>query len=931
MEILEKLREDRRYRRVNVKFQVFSRDTGKLVGSAINLSPDGMLIETENSLLKPGTKILLEFKLNDQALPIKAYSDIRWIKAGSSESKPSVMGVQFINVYEADRRKVEEYVEEQITRINSDGLSLADFINVPDKDLFAKTRLFWDAMDDMTKKGFNTYGMPLRSASKNRVMILDEKTGKEREMIMMGTSNYLGLTVHPKVVNAVKEAIQKYGVGTGSVPLLSGTYDLHKKLEAKLAELKRCQDAVVFPTGHMANIGAISALLGKRDIAIIDKMVHLSILDGCMLSLGSFKTFRHSDTRHLRQVLESVDGRYAGKLVIVEGVHGIDGDIAPLPEIVEVAGQFGAKVMVDDAHATGVIGEMGRGTASHFKMEGRVDVVMDSLSKALGGLGGYIASGKEVINYLRFYARPSMFSVSSPPALAAAALAAVQVMESEPSLIKRLSENAGYMRENLRLLGFNNVEKSESAIISTIIGDELILRQMNKRILEEGVYLETMPYPTVPRGQERLRLRVMATHTKKDMDKALEALEKVGKEFGLLKKPPVSSTPFKTEQKAGGVFAEKKEIEVIEIFSKESIAESIKFSWEVYKNSPQWVPYFLIKDRTNLLSGDSLYFRENVKSKRFIVKENGETAAAVSAFVDQRFINCWNRRVGFLGFFEALPGRHAAVESLLEAAIEFLKAQDMEEVWAPVNIPFVFYGGGILLGGFDKTPSFLQPYTLPCYHDYFLKAGFGEVKHIHHYSINLSSPESAGRISALIRKSGVAIRELDKSEYDAEAVKILKIYNEAFPRLWKYASFRDDEFVEFARDFRDLVVQGLWLIAEVGGETAGFIGAFPQCPSLFRTMSGEVGVSELFRVSDELELVNEGAVVLLGVLDKYGGRGLGLELLAHVCANMIEKGYKKTTCTWEISDMKDDAGKMIERLGGEKDDFEWTIYGRSLA
>lgn len=923
--------ERRRYERIGLDFDVFSMNTGKAIGRAINLSLGGMFVQT-NSPLIPRKKLLLEFKLPDEELPIKAYSDVRWVTKRSiaSQSKLSGMGVQFISIYEYYRGKLEQYISQNLTKINSDNFSLADFVDISAKDLFKKTRLFGEAMKDVAKKGLYIWGTPLVSASKNRVLIFDERTGKEREVIMMGTSNYLGLTMHPRVVNAAKEMIQKYGTGTGSVSLHSGTYDLHRRLENKLAELKGCEDGIVFPTGHMANMGCISALLGKKDVAIIDKMVHVSILDGCLLSGGSFKTFRHSDTVHLRQVLESFEDKYAGKLIIIDGVDGLNGDISPLPEVVEIAKEFGAKVMVDDAHATGVIGDRGRGTASYYNMEGKVDVVMDSLSKALGGLGGYIASSRDVIRYLRFYARTSFFSVSAPPAMLASALAALEVIRSEPKLIQKLWENIKYMRENLKLLGFNNVEKSQSAIISTIIGDDLLLRQMNKRIFEDGIFLEAVPYPAVPRGQERLRLKIMATHTKEDLDKTLEVLEKVGKEFGVLKKSPGSVIPLEEKRKSARTVKEGKEIEVTEISSKDEIAESIKFSWRVYQNHPNWVPYFLINERVNLLSGDYLYFKKSVKTKRFIVRENSEMVGVVSAFVDKRFLTYWNQRVGFLGFFEALPGCDAAIGSLLNTALEFLKSQGIEEAWAPVNIPFVLYGGGLLSSGFDKTPSFLQPYTPPYYEDYFQKAGFGSIKRLPHFSIDLSSPGNKNNIYSISQASSITIRQLDRSRYEKEALAILRVYNKAFPRLWNYVPFEDDEFIEFVRDFRELLVEGLWLVAEVRGEIAGFASAFPQCAPVFRIINGALGANEFSTIPVELGLIKEGAIVLLGVLDKFGDRDIGLQLLANLCANMIDKGYRKTTCTWEIIDKKQDASQMVGKLGGKRDDLEWTIYGKYL-
>jgi hypothetical protein len=420
----------------------------------------------------------------------------------------------------------------------------------------------------------------------------------------------------------------------------------------------------------------------------------------------------------------------------------------------------------------------------------------------------------------------------------------------------------------------------------------------------------------------------MSTHTKKDLDKTLEVLEKVGKEFGVLKKS-VSVVSLESERESRKSIMGKKEIEVAEVSSRKGIAESVKFSWEVYKDYPEWVPYFLINDRINLLCGDYAYFRKNVKTKRFIAKENGKLVGAVSAFVDERFLRYWNQKVGFLGFFEALPKHDIAVGSLLDSAVDFLKSQGMEEVWAPINIPFPFYGGGLLSSGFDRVPTFLQPYNPPYYNNYFSNFGFGALKCLPHYSIDLSSPENVSRIYSIVRRSSVTIRELYKSEYEEEALTVLRIYNESFPRLWNYTTFENDEFVEFARDFRDLMIHGLWLIAESGGEPAGFVGAFPQCAQLFKTINGELGSSELFTIPDELERIKEGAIVLLGVLDKYRDTEISSELIAHLCANMIGKGYRKATCTWEISDGRD-TSQVVERLGGIKDDLEWTIYGKKL-
>ncbi len=517
--------------RIPVVTDVFSRGAYRLIGRSLNISRDGVFVET-NNVLEPGTKMLLEFILPERQNFIIAYGDVKWVTSHYVK-KPSGMGIQFIGMYQVFKRKLEEYVGSYEEQINSDNHTLADFVKITDKDLFKKTKAAFGYESDYKRKGHYTYRQNLLSASRNRVRILNEKTNEEKEMIMMGSSNYLGLVDHPKVIKASMVATKKYGIGAAAAPLLAGTSNLHSELEAKLANLTGCEEAIVFPTGYMANLGCISGLVRKHDVAIIDEAIHASVIDGCMLSGGSFRTFKHSDVESLGRVLDDIKDRYNGKLVVIESVYSLDGDIAPVPEVVEVSHKYGAKVMVDDAHAIGVIGERGRGTASYFNMKGKIDIIMGSLSKSLGSLGGFIASSAEVVSYLRYYAKPFFFAVNLPPVIAASVLAAIDVMESEPKLLQTLWKNIRYMKENLNSLGFN-VKPSGSSIISILIGDELILRKMSKRINEEGVYVDAMPYPAVPKGEARFRLKLTANHTKEDLDIVLSVLEKVGKEFGIL-------------------------------------------------------------------------------------------------------------------------------------------------------------------------------------------------------------------------------------------------------------------------------------------------------------------------------------------------------------------------------------------------------------
>lgn len=412
-------------------------------------------------------------------------------------------------------------------------ISLATFLTFHDKDLFTKTQLFYRFIQEIKRQKYDMYKRAIASTSGNHVIIDDYITGQKKEMIMMGSNNFLGLANHPKVVEATMKAVEKYGLGSTGAPLLSGTFAVHCELEQRLAKLKGCEDAVLFTSGYSANMGTLTALLAHKDVAINDRLNHASIIDGCRLSGAVVEIFKHNDIVHLETILRYADERYDGKLVVVDGVYSMDGDTAPLAQIVELAKRYKAYTMVDEAHATGVIGPQGRGTLAYYNVEGSVDLVMITFSKALGCQGAAVASTKEVCEYLRFFSRSTFFSTHLPPAIAAGVLAALDVLESEPERRKRLWENIDYMLKNLKAMGYK-IANTQSAIIPVIIGDDEKLRKMSVKIHEAGIFVGVIPYPAVPRGQARFRVTAMATHTKEDLDRALDVFKKVGKKLGVL-------------------------------------------------------------------------------------------------------------------------------------------------------------------------------------------------------------------------------------------------------------------------------------------------------------------------------------------------------------------------------------------------------------
>ncbi|HTX39884.1 MAG TPA: glycine C-acetyltransferase [Bryobacteraceae bacterium] len=371
-----------------------------------------------------------------------------------------------------------------------------------------------------------------------RLRILESESAAEsrfdgQEVINLASNNYLGLTTHPKLQEAAIEAVRKYGVGSGAVRTISGTMRLHMQLEERIAAFKQVEAAVVFQSGFAANAGTVSAILTPDDHIVSDELNHASIIDGCRLSRAKIHVFPHKEVAAAERLLAELDGVPGRKLLISDGVFSMDGDIGPLPGLVEAAERHGAIMMVDDAHASGVLGRNGRGTVDHFGIHGRVHIQVGTLSKAIGVLGGYVCGSRDLIEFLYHRARPFLFSTSHPPAVAAACLAAFDVLEQEPERIATLWENTRYFKRGLTGAGFNT-GISETPITPVIVGEAALAHQLSRELFKEGVLATGIGFPTVPKGKARVRTIVTATHTRAELDRALETFEHVGKRLGIL-------------------------------------------------------------------------------------------------------------------------------------------------------------------------------------------------------------------------------------------------------------------------------------------------------------------------------------------------------------------------------------------------------------
>ena len=397
-------------------------------------------------------------------------------------------------------------------------------------DLFAKAAFFHPRLEAIKTAGHYFYRRVLTTAAGNKVQTLDPASGKIREMLLFSSNSYLGLSMHPKVVAASIAAAEKYGYGTGSVALMSGTTDLHIALEEKIARFYKCEAAVVFPTGYQANIGTIQAILTDSDIALADMYAHASIVDGVKLSEGTLKYFIHNDMESLEALLKRATRHFKGKLIVTDGVFSMDGDIAPLDRLHALARKHGTRLLIDDAHGLGIIGPTGRGTAQMFGLEGEIDLTIGTLSKTPAGIGGYLTGRRDVVEYVRHFARSYIFSTSIPASVAAGLIEVFNILETESVHREKLLRNIAHVTQGLEALGFDTLG-STTAIVPVLIPDERKLRGICRDLHEAGLYVTPVTFPAVARGRARLRLSISSSHETEDLDRLLGELARMKEKY----------------------------------------------------------------------------------------------------------------------------------------------------------------------------------------------------------------------------------------------------------------------------------------------------------------------------------------------------------------------------------------------------------------
>lgn len=413
-------------------------------------------------------------------------------------------------------------------------LKFENFVDtLENEDLFDKTV----RLDKVLSSGIMTGNEALGMVTMDKVkpeLDIREKDGNLRHVIMLGSNSYLNLSTHPQVMEGARKALEEFGYGMGAVSNYAGITDIHKELEKRIADFYSAEDAIVFPSGYGANVGIVSALCGKNDVIINDAANHASIFDGCVLSGAEIKVFPHRDMKGLERILSRIPAEKTGRLIITDGVFSMDGDMAPLDEIVKLAQKYNARVMVDDAHGVGIVGATGRGTAEFFNIMDKIDLHVGMLSKGPGGLGGYCASSKKVVQYLRLYARSYFFSTALPASVAGGLNEVFKLLETDNAGRKKLLENTEYLKSKLLEKGFD-IGHSQSAVVPVMVYNEPILFEMYDKLRKRGVYVNIVTYPAVRRKECRLRLCTMKDLSFEQIDKAVEIIAELGREYGLIK------------------------------------------------------------------------------------------------------------------------------------------------------------------------------------------------------------------------------------------------------------------------------------------------------------------------------------------------------------------------------------------------------------
>jgi glycine C-acetyltransferase len=521
---------NRKVPRFNITFTLSSNN---LEGKGLNIGQKGIAFLTVEEII-PADDIPFETEIKGYIFSEKTYSirgraRILYSAKSKDDSAYYQNGMEFLELDENSQNNLFELLDdirkyEKSISGRKTNKTLADFIYFPAMDIFEKTKIFYEIYESLLHKKYEMMSYHLDSASMSSSIFVNDRTDKSKKMVMMGSNNYLGLTTHPDVIKAGKDALEKYGSGNGSGVMVGGKITIHNDLEEELADFIGKESVILFNSGYAANLGIISGIARPNDAIVNDQYNHASIFDGCNLSGAKTLIFTHNDVNSLERILQRAKLKYNGSMIVVDGIYSSNGDISPLDRIVEIASRYDCRVMVDEAHGLGVIGENGRGATEYFGVSGKVDIIMGTMSKSLAGVGGFAASSKEVVEYLKFYGHSYLFSTGIPPATAASILKALRILRDDGGIMDNLRSNVNYFKSGLEKLNLN-IGAPKGAIIPIIIPDLSVLTRMSSWLLEKGVYHNVFTYPAVPLGGSLLRFGIMATHSRTELQYVIDTIE----------------------------------------------------------------------------------------------------------------------------------------------------------------------------------------------------------------------------------------------------------------------------------------------------------------------------------------------------------------------------------------------------------------------
>lgn len=726
-----------------------------------------------------------------------------------------------------------------------------------------------------------------------------------RKIVMVGSNNYLGLTSHPAVKEAAIKAVEKYGSGCTGSRFLNGTIDLHIELEKRLARFMKKEAGLVFSTGFTTNLGVISTLVGKGDVVISDRTNHASIMDGCRLAYGKLIKFRHNDMEDLQRILESLKDKDCGKLIVVDGVFSMEGDLADLKHIVPLAKKYGCRLMVDEAHGVGVLGAGGRGACEQLGVLDKVDLVMGTFSKSFASLGGFIAGEESVISFLKHNARSFIFQAAPPPAAVAAALAALDIIEQEPERRVRLMENVHYVLDHIREMGFRTYP-TESAIIPIVIGDDIKTFQMAKMLEQEGVYVNPVVSPAVPPGLAALRTSYTATHTREELDFVLKKLRKVGTALNVIGPnapgAPVEVRPVKADGKG-----------------REDSDQSkfLKLPWSIYTRDRNWVPPLITDVEMIFDRAENVFYRHG-EAQAFIAQRGNQVAGRIVAAIDNRSNRYHGERVGMFGFFE-VDKDYGAASSLLDAARAWMAERGVEVMRGPMAFSQLD-GLGCLVEGFDTPPAIMMPYNPAYYPEYLEKYGLQKSKDFYAYNLDVRSP-LPDRLAKLAehtqRKQGAKTRSLHITRFRREMTTLMEILNDAHNQEYGFAPLNADDLNYFVAKLKPVIVGELVTFVEINGKPVGFSLILPDYNEVLKRFNGRVGVTDMLKYLWYSKQIKSLRFALLAIRKNYQRRGLETLLYLESSRKAQELGYTHGELSW-VPEENVLLNKAIETNGAKR-------------